>query len=228
MIETTFNMFDAIVLTITALSALLSFFRGFIREVLSLGAWIAASIITLYLFPHVAAKLEPHVNSTVIASGFAAMGTFLIALLTFSIFNSLLMKLFKKGQDVGWLDNFLGLSFGVLRAGLLISLGYLILKMVLPENEYPEWLETAKTRPFVEQGADILAKIAPDYLEQLAPLAESLEDPDATNSLDNGELIDSEPLSEGNEGEGIAAKRLEQLLQGIKDPGNAEEEAQEE
>ena len=47
MIETSFNLFDTIVVVTIILSALLSFFRGFVREVLSLGAWVGASIITV-------------------------------------------------------------------------------------------------------------------------------------------------------------------------------------
>ncbi len=60
MIETHLNIFDAAVLGIMALSCLFAFYRGFVREVLSLGAWIGAGIITIYYFPQVAEKLQPH------------------------------------------------------------------------------------------------------------------------------------------------------------------------
>ena len=43
MIETHLNLFDATVLGILALSCLFAFFRGFVREILSLGAWIGAA-----------------------------------------------------------------------------------------------------------------------------------------------------------------------------------------
>ena len=39
------------------LSALLSFFRGFAREIISLCSWIGASLVTLYTFPTVPAYL---------------------------------------------------------------------------------------------------------------------------------------------------------------------------
>ncbi len=51
MVQTSLNIFDLVVFGILGLSALLSFFRGFVREVLSLGAWVGASLITLYAFP---------------------------------------------------------------------------------------------------------------------------------------------------------------------------------
>lgn len=187
-IETSFNLFDVAVLSIIGLSALLSFFRGFVREVLSLGAWVGASIITLYAFPDVAATLKPYVNSSVIASGLAAMGTFMLTLVVISIFNAMLMRLFKKGNEVGVLDNLLGLGFGVLRAGLLVSLGYYVVTIVIPENNYPEWLATSKTRPYVEKGAILIDKLAPGYLEELSPLG---DDSDDGVKLDPNEDIDS-------------------------------------
>ena len=43
---------DIGVLIVLAISALLAFGRGFVREVLSIGAWVAAAVVTLYAFPY--------------------------------------------------------------------------------------------------------------------------------------------------------------------------------
>jgi membrane protein required for colicin V production len=170
MVETSFNLFDLIVLAVVGLSALLSFFRGFIREILSLGAWIGAAIITLYAFPHAAEYVQPQVNSPVIASGLAAMGTFLCALIVISIINRVLLKYVKTGSDVGLFDNILGLAFGVARGVLLLSIAYFMMGLVLREDDYPEWVQTAKSRPYVEKSAKWLAQVAPNYLNDLTPL----------------------------------------------------------
>lgn len=170
MVETSFNLFDTVVIVIIALSALLSFFRGFVREVLSLGAWVGASIITVYTFPDVALLIEPQIKNPTISSGLAAMGVFVFALMGISIFNALLMRLFKKGKDIGMLDNGLGLVFGVFRACLLVSLGYFIFSFFKPESDYPEWLAEAQTRPYVEAGATMIARVAPKYLSSMSPI----------------------------------------------------------
>jgi len=167
MVETTLNIFDVAVIGIILLSALLSFFRGFVREILSLGAWVGASLITLYTFMDVAQWLGPQVGNPTIASGLAAMGVFIFSLMAISILNALFMRLFKTGKDVGMLDNLLGLGFGVLRACLLISLAYFIFSFFMPEESYPEWMQTAKTRPYVASGAQFVAQLAPSYLENL-------------------------------------------------------------
>ena len=175
MVETTFNLFDAVVVLVMALSIMLSFFRGFVREILSLGAWIGASIITAYKFPEVMAWLAPQVQTGeeqsmksqlgVMVVAFA--GTFMVSLFTISIINRLLLKLLRTNKDIGLLDNALGVFFGFARAALLLSLGYFTLTFVFPEENLPPWLAQSQTRPYVAEGAKILAKLAPEYLGAL-------------------------------------------------------------
>lgn len=186
MVETAFNIFDVVVIVIVALSALLSFFRGFVKEILSLGAWMGASLITMYYFIDVAEMIQPQVKSSVVASGLAAMGTFIVALIIISIGNSILLKLFKQGKDVGLLDNVMGLCFGVLRACLLISLSYYVFSFAVAEDDMPPWVAEAKTRPYVEQGAHLVAKLAPDYLNEIIPMSDTV---DKQENLNHQELI---------------------------------------
>lgn len=170
------NMFDTAVILIMVLSCLIAFFRGFVREILSLGAWVGAGVVTLYYFPAVAEYVKPHVKSPVVAAGVGTLGIYITALLIFSTINWLILKLMKSGSDVGMLDNFLGLLFGMFRGAFIISLGFFILSIVVPKKEYPEWLKQSITRPYVEKGATALAGMAPKYLRELSSLSEEAED----------------------------------------------------
>lgn len=167
MIETSLNMFDAGVLIIVGLSALLSFFRGFVREIMSLGAWAGAALITLYSFQRVSTWIEPQVGSAALAGGLAAIGVFITALIAISFFIRLLLKFLKTGSDVGVLDNMIGLLFGIARGVLLISIAYFVMSIVVNEKDYPDWVKEAKSRPYVAQSAEYVARIAPDYLSVL-------------------------------------------------------------
>ncbi len=176
MVETSLNLFDLGVLIVLGLSALVSFFRGFIREVLSLGAWVGAAIITLYWFPDVAEYFQQHMKNTMVASGLAAMGTFMAALVVISLFNSLLLKYVKTGADVGLLDNALGLAFGIARGLLLVSIAYFLMTVVISEDDYPEWVQSAVSRPYVEATAKWISEIAPNYLDEMSPLKDDKPD----------------------------------------------------
>jgi membrane protein required for colicin V production len=170
MINAQLNYFDMAVLGIMLLSCLFAFFRGFVKEVLSLLGWIAAGAVTLYFFKPVAETLRPNFSNEKVAAICAILLLYFGSLIVFSIFNRIIIKILKSGSGIGWFDNFLGLGFGALRGALIISLGYFLLSLAITENNRPDWLQNAKTRPYVENGAMMLAKIAPKYLDELSSL----------------------------------------------------------
>ena len=49
---------DIIVLGVLAISALLAFMRGFVREVLGIGSWIGAVIVSIWGFPYARPRFE--------------------------------------------------------------------------------------------------------------------------------------------------------------------------
>lgn len=189
MVEAELNLFDAAVIAVFFLSTLLAFFRGFVREVLSLGAWVGAMIITFYAFPNVSAFLEPYLEKEMTRGFVAALGTYITSLVTISIVNSVIMRYVKEGSDVGMLDNFLGLLFGALRGAFIVSLGFWVLLFFVNPEEYPEWIEKAQTREIVEAGAQTLTRLAPGYLEELRNLkgeAEEEKEGEAAGEQESG------------------------------------------
>jgi membrane protein required for colicin V production len=187
MIEAHLNYFDMVVIGILFLSCLFAFFRGFVREVLSLIAWVGAGAITVCYFPKVFEMLRPHfatqLGTTVSATAILYIGS----LVGFAIFNSFIIKILKSGSGIGIFDNLLGLVFGGLRGILIISLGYFMLSIAVKESNRPDWLEKAITRPYIEKSAILLSKIAPTYLSELSTLQTKAVDnftsePDAPNA----------------------------------------------
>jgi membrane protein required for colicin V production len=101
MVEAHLNIFDAVVLGIMGLSCLFAFFRGLVREILSLAAWVGAGIITIYYFPAASAKLAPHFKSAAVSAGIATVGLYIGALAVFGIINMFLIKSIKSGGEAG-------------------------------------------------------------------------------------------------------------------------------
>jgi len=218
MVETTINYFDLFIVLVIAISALISFFRGFIRELLSLGAWVGACVITLYSFPTVTQHLKPHFSSEMVASGLAAMGTFMVLLVAISLFNGLLMRLLRQGKDIGLLDNLLGMGFGVIRASLLVSLGYFIVTLVMTERDFPEFMAESRTLPFVKKGALTLSKIAPNYLETLSPLTQKGISEYVPDGEDIEGVFKSDKDTDGDRPQWMDSQELEKMIE------NADEE----
>lgn len=179
MLSAQISFFDLAVLGVMLLSCLFAFFRGFVKEVLSLGAWIGAGVITLYFFRDVAEMLKPHFTSETVAGGMATLGLYVTSLIGFSLLNALIIRFVKEGSDVGFLDNTLGLLFGAFRGGFIVSLGYLMMSMVVDSGDkenQPKWLQSSWTQPYAEEGAILLARIAPDFLQEHSSLREKIED----------------------------------------------------
>ena len=110
MVEAQLNVFDSVVIGVFAISCLVAFFRGFIREVLSLGAWVGAGMITVYLFPHSTEFMKQHIKGNeMIAAGAGALGTYICALLGISIINSIIIRYdgndFSQFEFANWSDS---------------------------------------------------------------------------------------------------------------------------
>jgi membrane protein required for colicin V production len=176
MLETQLNIFDSVVIGVFALSCLVAFFRGFIREILSLGAWVAAGIITVYFYPHSSEYMKQYIKNPEMAAVSGAIGTYICALFGISIINSIIIRYVKTGAEVGLLDNLLGLTFGAARGAFIVSLGFLILTFVMDEDHYPEWLKEAKTLQYAEFGAEILSKAAPEYVKELSTMKDKIQE----------------------------------------------------
>jgi membrane protein required for colicin V production len=195
MVETSMNIFDLGVLIIIGLSALLSFFRGFVREILSLGAWAGATIITLYTFPMASKVIEPHVKSDTIASGIASIGVFFIALILISIVTGLIIKFLKTGNEVGVLDNLVGLAFGVARGVLIVAIAYFVMTIVVVEKDYPAWVKESKSQPYVAKAAHWVAKLTPSYLDAITNKADTTKIEDAVDSAKHRNVLNHKDTS---------------------------------
>jgi membrane protein required for colicin V production len=176
MLQAQLNLFDAVVIGVVFLSAALAFFRGFLREVLSLGAWVGAALVTVYYFPEVTEKLQPYFANPVVAAGFATLGTYITTLMVISILNAVILRYVKEGKEVGVLDNMLGLIFGLARGIFTVALGFLIMTMMVPKEQYPLWVQESESREYVEYAARALVRISPQYVKDLTPLAQEADE----------------------------------------------------
>ncbi len=221
MVESSMNIFDLGVLIIVGLSALLSFFRGFVREILSLGAWVGATLITLYTFPMASKILAPHVKSDAVASGIASIGVFFIALILISIFTGLIVKFLKTGSEVGLLDNLVGLGFGVARGVLIVAIAYFVMTIVVVEKDYPAWVKESKSQPYVAKVAHWVALATPSYLDAITNKAPSSKVEDAVDAArGHNTLIQRDTSSKGDIDENIPTSTLpsiEDLQQRIRE-----------
>ncbi len=146
------NGVDWFIIVVLSISTLLSLWRGFVKEALSLLGWVAAFIVAHMFVDQLAAQL-----ATVIAN---MTGRFIAAyailfvstLVLFTLIVHLAVKLVRvSGLTV--LDRVLGTVFGFARGVIIILvLAYVVRQLVPPEEQ--AWLHQSVLMPHLNMLAD--------------------------------------------------------------------------
>ena len=156
------NPLDIGVIAVIGLSAVFAFARGFVREALSIVAWVGAAFITLYGWSYVYALVDPMVHNPLLSQLIAWGGLFVGSLIVLTIVTGLLARSVRSSA-LSPIDRTLGFIFGLLRGAFIVSLACLLLDTVQP-SDWPPWLRDAKSLPYLQQGADVLRNVLPESL----------------------------------------------------------------
>lgn len=162
------NWVDIAILAVIAVSALLAFTRGFVREVLGIGAWVGAGVFAIWSFPFVIARFESWITAPDIARPVAFGAMFLISLLFLNIVAGMLGTLVR-GSMLGGIDRTLGVAFGILRGTALVAFAYIIGGLVVTTDKWPDAVLQARSLPYAYAGAAWAIGFLPqDYRPSLA------------------------------------------------------------
>jgi membrane protein required for colicin V production len=156
---------DGVVLAVLALSAVIAFFRGMVREVLSVGAWVGAAALALVLRHDIAGLLGTAFDPPWIAEALAAAGTFLVLLIVLKLLTGAIANRVQE-SILGDVDRALGLVFGLARGAALTIIAYILGGMLLPAGgQWPQPVRDARLLPIVDGGARWLVAQLPDGVQ---------------------------------------------------------------
>lgn len=158
-----FNPVDIAVVSIVLISGALAFWRGFLREILSIIAWVAAVILTLQLLPMVRPFARDYIAIDILADSVTAGVIFVISLVLISIISGMIAGRVRS-SGMNTLDRSLGVLFGLLRGAIVVSLAYLAIFLLYRDRELPEQIASARVTPAVHVGAKLLLYLVPDEL----------------------------------------------------------------
>ena len=142
------NWIDVAILAIISLSAVISLFRGFVREAISLAVWAAAFWVAITFSDKLIPMLSGLIDSPAIQLTVAFVILFLLVLIAGAMINYLISQLVKK-TGLGGTDRMLGVIFGIGRG--IIIVGILVLLGGLPPlYEEVWWQESTLIKHFQE------------------------------------------------------------------------------
>ena len=193
------NWFDLTILSILALSVIVSLFRGLIREVLSLLIWVGAFWLAWTFVDQGADWLQAFIDLPSARHLLAFVALFLAALIVGGLINYLVGKMISK-TGLGPTDRFFGMFFGLGRGILAVTLLVLFLQAT-PFSKDPWWTESKLTPQFArlanwvkaqmpEDMAEYFSFIDPDKLQEtLNPALKNV----LTNQSEGMEPAENEP-----------------------------------
>lgn len=134
------NAIDYIILAILLLSTAISFMRGFLREVLSLLAWISAVWLSVSFTPQLSFLLQNQVVNESLRVLISFVSLFVATLIVASLANFLVSQLVKKTGFSGT-DRMIGVIFGLARGGVIVAVIVLVIGFTTVPQE-PWWKES--------------------------------------------------------------------------------------
>ena len=164
------NWVDLVVLAVIALSGLLAFMRGLVREVLGVAAWVVAAFVAspYGVFPYVDPWVRQQISDPTVADVVAMGAVFIVVLIVLSVVAGAVSNAVQ-GIGLGGLDRTLGLVFGLARGALLLCVAYILAGMAVTVDQWPSPLLEARSLPTVYRGAEwIAAQLPPGYRPAVA------------------------------------------------------------
>jgi membrane protein required for colicin V production len=157
---------DIAVLGFLALSGLLAFGRGLVRELLGIAAWGGAGAVAFAELPVMRGWVGTWLHSPEWIDPVSFIILFLVAVIVFSIIARIISRMVH-ATGLGGIDRTLGLLFGLARGAAVIVVAYIIGQMVFPIDRWPEPVLDARVlQPTYQAAAWLCDQLPPGYRPQ--------------------------------------------------------------
>lgn len=162
------NYFDIFALVLVLASGSFAYMRGFAREVLSILGWIASAIVAYLAAPLVAPLLNsvPYLGNIVehscelgILGAFAI--TFAVALIVSTFISSVVISVTKL-PGINIMNRTLGLLFGVLRGGFILTIILLVVDTALPTGGIFDTISNSNSAEIFQYSKELMRDNIPD------------------------------------------------------------------
>jgi membrane protein required for colicin V production len=152
-----FTLIDWLIVAIVLYSLVMSWFKGFVREVLGLVTVFVGILLATWFYRSAGAMFKDVVRTENIALFFGFSLIFLVTLLAgFSII--WLITRFMKFAKIQWADRMLGAAFGLIRGWMICAV---ILLGLTTFEVQTERLKNSELAPYFLPGSRVIAVMTP-------------------------------------------------------------------
>ncbi len=158
------SSFDIIYFTITILSLMKCYKKGFVLSILSASKWLLAYVITLFLFPKTKPYVEDIIDNEYVLDITLGICLFIVVIFIILLINKGISKAVTY-TGIGGLDKIFGFFFGFIRAYVISVCIFATIDIIYNSEKWPIDLDKSFAFQIVEKGSNYLIKEFPDKKE---------------------------------------------------------------
>lgn len=158
------NWFDCAMVALVAVSIIVSFFRGFVREALSLSIWAIGLVLAFKFAPRLEFEIH-HVTQWGMGSYLMAFAAVFLCVWIVGLLISLAMRSWVSRVGLGFADRMIGVCFGALRGFLVVSVVLMFVSMSPYKNA--QAILTSKLAPRFHKIVATLDHYVPEDMQHL-------------------------------------------------------------
>tara|TARA_B110000902_G_scaffold253259_1_gene315688 strand:- start:424 stop:969 length:546 start_codon:yes stop_codon:yes gene_type:complete len=155
------SIIDLIYLTISTLSVIKCYRKGFVLSILAASKWILAYIVTLILFPITKPYFKNIIDSEYLIDVTLSVVIFVLTIFIILMINKGISSAVKY-SGLGSLDSTFGFFFGFIRGYIICVLIFSTADIVYNYSKWPINLNKSYSFPYIEKGSNYLIKEFPN------------------------------------------------------------------
>ena len=155
------SIIDIVYLTITILSLIKCYKKGFVLSILSMAKWLLAYVITLILFPRVKPYIEDVIDNEYVLDISLGIAIFVVVIFLVLFINKGISKAISY-TGIGNLDTAFGFFFGFIRAYIISICIFSGIHIVYNYDKWPINVDQSYIFPYLEKGSNYLIKEFPN------------------------------------------------------------------
>jgi len=165
------NLADWFILIVLIASGIISFARGFTKEILSLFLWLAAFIAAISLEYLATPKINEFIGNEEISKIISYIVVFLIFIFIGGMIIKFISKLIKWSGASGF-DRFLGVMFGLIRGSIVLFVIFLLLPSGIKTTDL---INNSKITPIIQKYAPEIEAYFRELIDNRNVVEEALE-----------------------------------------------------
>ena len=151
------------IIGIIAVSVVIALFRGFVREVVSLAAWVGGILLTLHYLIRIESYLAHWVASIYLRYAIIILAVLVLVSLVSWLVGKILHRLVSS-VGLGFTNRFFGFIFGFLRGVVVVS--FLVILLPPADVKNNQAFKNSELMPKVKPMADWFSSMIPENFTQ--------------------------------------------------------------